>query len=395
MPSPRPPLLTPAFARILVMQSLFGASQACYALLPKFLAVELAASPPQIGAVAAIYSALNVLLVPAVGVGVDRLGRRAFLLAGNAISMFASLAFVFVDSVGPAIFARGLQGIGFACVFIGASALVADYAPPQRLSHALALLTATMHGTAASVPLMVEPAAERWGWEPVFIAAGICAGLAFLLCLNVRNLPRDQNEVTGSGVGILELLARPVAWRIIFMVSMVGIAVAALLTFIQPFALERGIRRIAPFLVAYSAVAMAVRVFLGGVLDRVDRYWTTLIAVTGYAALLFLVALIEIEIGALVTLGALFGLVHGAYFPAFNAMVLQGSGEAERGKALAVANTGFNVGFAAGNFGLGYAAAAWGYAALYVIAGAGMMAAVVLLFVIPGSARWSLAQDPR
>ena len=93
------------------MQSLFGASQACYLLLPKFLTIELAATPPEIGAVGAMYSAVNVVLLPAVGVGVDRLGRRAFLLMGNAISLLASVAFVWIDSVGPAVFVlRGLQG---------------------------------------------------------------------------------------------------------------------------------------------------------------------------------------------------------------------------------------------------------------------------------------------
>ena len=78
MPPPRPALLTPVFWRILVMQSLFVASQACFLLIPKFLALELDATAPQIGGVAAIYTAINVVLVPIVGVGVDRLGRRAF-----------------------------------------------------------------------------------------------------------------------------------------------------------------------------------------------------------------------------------------------------------------------------------------------------------------------------
>ena len=73
MQAPRPPLLTRGFALILGMQTLFGASQACYALLPKFLATELDASAPQIGAIAAMYSVAVVVLVPVVGLGIDRL----------------------------------------------------------------------------------------------------------------------------------------------------------------------------------------------------------------------------------------------------------------------------------------------------------------------------------
>ena len=90
----------------------------------------------------------------------------------------------------------------------------------------------------------------------------------------------------------------------------------------------------------------------------------------------------------------LFGVVHGAFFPAFNAMGLQGADPEERGKAVAVVNGSFNVGFAAGNFGLGYAAAAWGYSSVFGIAAAGMAAAFGMLLWVRGAGRWTLTQRP-
>ena len=393
MPGSRPPLLTPAFGRILAMQALFGASQACYALLPKYLATDLAAGAPEIGTIMALYSLAVVLLVPAVGAGIDRFGRRAFLLIGNAGGAGAALAFAWVDELGPAVYLlRTLQGAGFACVFISASALVADHAP-QRLGHALALLSATMHGTAATVPLVVEPAASGFGWPPVFAASAACSAGAWALCLGIRNRTPDARVPAEPRAGLADLLRRGVAQRTIFIVAMVGIAVAALMTFIQPFVLERGIARVAPFLATYSAVAMAVRVFFGGLLDRFDRYLATVVSVGGYTLLLVLVP--SVENAWLVPLGAVFGVVHGAFFPAFNAMGLQGAGAGERGKIVAIVNGAFNIGFAAGNFGLGYAAAAWGYPAVFGIAAAGMGAAFGLLLAVRGSARWTLARPSR
>ncbi len=389
MQAPRPPLLTRGFALILGMQTLFGASQACYALLPKFLATELDASAPQIGSIAAMYSVAVVLLVPVVGMGLDRHGRRIFLLVGYVLSLVGALAFVWVDQISPVVYLlRALQGAGFACAFISANALVADLAP-QRLGQAIALLSATMHGTAAVVPLAVELSAESFGWAPVFVAAALCSAGAGLLAFAVP-VPRQPARAPGAPrAGMGEVLRRPAAWRAFVITSMVGIAVAAVMVFIQPYALERGVARIAPFLLTFSAVAMALRVFGGGWLDRIDRHRVTVASVAGYVLLLFLVP--NMDLRWLVPLGALFGIAHGAFFPVFNAMGLQGTDGGERGRAVAVLNGSFNVGFAAGNFGLGHAAAAWGYGSVFGIAGAGMTVALLLLLGVRGSGRWSLA----
>ncbi|MCE2390556.1 MAG: MFS transporter [Proteobacteria bacterium] len=392
MPRSRQPLLTSAFVRILAMQALFGASQACYVLLPKFLATELEAAAPDIGAIAAMYSVAVVVLVPTVGAGIDRFGRRLFLLIGNAVSTGSALAFAWVDELGPAVYLlRGLQGVGFACVFIAASTLVADYVP-QRLGQALAVLSSTMHGTSATVPLVVESVADSSGWSPVFVASAVCAAGAWVVSFWIRNRTTCAASRPVPAAGMASFLRRGVAWRTLFVVSMVGVAVSGLMVFIQPFVLERGIERVAPFLVSYSAVAMAVRVFFGGWLDRFDRYLSTTGAVGGYTLLLTLVP--WATSAWLIPLGALFGVVHGAFFPAFNAMGLQGTDPDERGKSVAIVNGSFNVGFAAGNFGLGYAAAAWGYSSVFGIAATGMGAAFGMLLAVRGAERWSLAQRP-
>ena len=84
-------LLTPGFTRLLVAQACFGYAFSSYFLLPKYLVTQLHAGPAEIGHVTALYGLFVVCCLPAMGVVVDRFGRRDFLTAG-AVVMAARFA---------------------------------------------------------------------------------------------------------------------------------------------------------------------------------------------------------------------------------------------------------------------------------------------------------------
>jgi MFS family permease len=92
-------LLTPGFTRLLVAQVCFGYAFSSWFLLPKFLVTELAARPAEIGRVTALHGVFVVIFLPAMGVLVDRFGRRVFLSAGALLMAAASLAFPAIDRV--------------------------------------------------------------------------------------------------------------------------------------------------------------------------------------------------------------------------------------------------------------------------------------------------------
>jgi MFS family permease len=161
-------------------------------------------------------------------------------------------------------------------------------------------------------------------------------------------------------------------------------------TFIQPHALERGATRVGGFFAAYAACAMAARVLLGAWIDRSNRHAICTVAAAGYV--LALVGARDIAPGYLVPLGALIGLAHGLFLPAFNAMNLQHAGERERGKVVALVSGSFNVGLAAGMYLLGLAAARWGYAICFDLAAGGMALAFALLLAFRGVGHWSASR---
>lgn len=389
--APRPPLFTRAYLGVLALQAAFGGALAAFLLLPKFLAQELDADAKQIGGVMASFAFASVLAVPVVGVAVDRLGRRAFLLAGCALMLASSLGFLLVHQLGPALYAlRALQGAAFACLYIAGSALVVDCAPPERLSQALAMFGATFHATNASVPWIVERASERFGWPPIFAGAAAASLLAALLALGLGE--RDPGRPAAPeppAPGLLSILRRGAALRAAGVMMMVGVLIAAMTTYIQPYALELGISRIADFFVAFSATVLGVRVALGPWMDRLDRHRVCTLSAALYVGVLL--ATPGVTSARLPLLGAVLGLAHGIFIPCFNAMNLQRAGERERGKVMAVVSGSFNLGLAAGTYLLGLLAAAAGYAASFRAAAAGAGVALLLLLLFRGSARWSAA----
>jgi predicted MFS family arabinose efflux permease len=388
MSAERPTLFTGVFARLMAMQVCYGAALASFVLLPKFLAQGLGAGPDEIGRVMSAFSLANVVFVPLVGVGVDRLGRRAFLLGGSALMVVAALGFPLLDSVGVPLYAlRALQGASFACVYIAASTLVVDSAPPQRLSEALALFGATLHVMNASVPWAVERASERFGWDGVFACAAVAAALGGLLAVSVRSRSGAGDHAGPAGPGLAEVLRRAPMLRAMLVMILVGVAVATLSTYIQPYALERGLPRVANFFLAFSLAALLARVLLGSWMDRSDRHLQCAGAVATYA--LVLLATPGLTAARLPLLGAAFGFAHGIFMPNFSAMNLQGAAAGERGKIVAAISGGFNVGLGGGTFALGLVASAAGYASSFRVAAGAAAAALLLLLLVRGPARWS------
>lgn len=64
----------------------------------------------------------------------------------------------------------------------------------------------------------------------------------------------------------------------------------------------------------------------------------------------------------LIAIGAIYGLCHGVYYPALQALVVERAGGA-RSAAIAASTFAFGLGLVAAAFGLGPVARAWGYPA--------------------------------
>ena len=81
-----------------------------------------------------------------------------------------------------------------------------------------------------------------------------------------------------------------------------------------------------------------------------------------------LLAFIE-GVPGLALAGIAFGMGHGLLYPALNALVVDVSRQADRGKAMSLYNASFNLGVTLGAVVFGRVAEARGYDTMFVVAG--------------------------
>jgi MFS family permease len=379
---PEPTLYTEGFVVLLCLQLAFSFSFSTFFLLPKFMATQLAAAPAAIGVVTAMFGLSGLAAIPLVGVRIDSRRRRALLFEGSALMALGAFGFLLVDHAGALAAAlRLLQGLAWAMVFNASLALASDTAPPERLAEAIGSLGGASLLMNAIAPAIAEPLADRVGYAPVFALAGLAALAATGLSLRVEE-PVSVHR--GRMLSLGPLVWRPVTAMMATILASAGAAFGVMFTFHQPYALKVGIHEVRGFFLAYTAGALVVRIGLGRTADRVGRR-----AVAAFALALYGIAVIGMQTLTLAKLwlfGGLFGVAHGFFYPAFNALLLEGVRRDERGRVMTLSNGFFSVGTAS-VMGLGYAVERLGYPPVFRMAGLCAVAGAALLAAWPPIAR--------
>jgi MFS family permease len=377
----RTPLLTRSFAVLMLSQASFGYAFSSFFLLPKFLVTQLAASPRDVGLAMAIYGLAALACIPAMGVAVDRFGRRDFLTAGSLLMAATCLGFLAVDDIGALLFAlRGLQGAAFAMAFVAGVTLAVDEAPVERLAQAIALIGLAMLSMNAIAPVALELIADRLGWAWGFGAAAGAALVASVLSRGVRD-GAPGRTATEPVPGLWDVMRHPAQVRIAVMVALAGTAFGAMITFHQPFALALGRAHVSSFFVAYAAAAIVIRIGFGEVIDRAGWRRVSVASLVLYGCVV--TAMARLDLGSLALFGAGLGVAHGLFYPALNAIAVAGRGREERGKVMALFQAAFTVGFTAGNYAFGLMAESAGYEAVFITAGLCPFAALAVLLASP------------
>lgn len=371
-------LWTPAFVRLLVAGSAYGFAFSSFHLMPKYLAVEFGATPSQIGWSAGVFGIASVLTSVVVGVWIDRISRRRLFAASAFLLAATSVAFATVDAMGPLVLAlRALQGVAFTMQMASFSTLVAELAPAARLGEAVGLAGSSMLVMNAVAPAIDEPLARLAGWPVAYLLAALAALASAVLVLETG--ARGAALPAGNG-SLLAVLKREATLSYCAITFLTALAFATMFTFLQPAALEAGYRDVGSFFVAYATAACAVRLVFGWLPDRFGRRRVALWALVPYVLVVAYVGVAGPT--SLVAIGAVFGFAHGVFFPALNALAIESTPVAERGRVLTLFAGTFNLGAWGGAAALGPVAEGPGYPAVFAI---GALAAVGALVVLATS----------
>jgi MFS family permease len=343
----------------------FASFQWSYVTLPGFIQ-ELGGGAAEIGLAFGMATLSAVLARPVIGPMLDRWGRKVALVAGSALFVLEPILYTLVDSVWPFLAVRLLRGLSLAAFTTAYTALVADLAPADRRGEAVGLAGVTNNLGMLFAPALGAATQVLWGYTPHFWAAAAIAAAGLLLLLPLRE-PVRRSPATVPGPGILSVARLRSVWLASFAGTGLAVAYGAALSFMPPFAAERGLEAAGAYFTAFAVAMMASQASAGWLSDRVGRRAVALpgMAVAGLASAGLALAWTDL---ALLASGAGLGLSWGLVRAGLDAGLVDSVPAEARGAAFAFLYTCFDAGIGAGSFGLGLLAQAQGYATAFYAA---------------------------
>jgi len=337
--------------------------------------VKFGASSTAIGAIVGAWSLASLAARPAAGPLIDRLGRRitaSYLLAFDGLVI---VLYTLVHSIGWHLYAvRALHGAVEGTARVALFALIYDMLPKGREGRAMATFSLCGMGPAAVAPYCGEILIGKFGFGAFFAAVIAVTAASALLVAKISADPKPPRDLSSplsaadtKSYGQLLLDSRLMPLWIVTLLF--ALAISSRLSFVAPFAYQRGIRRVGNYFAIYAVTGMAVRVVSGRLMDRMGLERTLAPSMMTLAVGLALIGATG-HFGLLDLAGAVGGLGHGYLYPALSAMVIARTEIAATGRSASIYQSLYDIGAMIGPYGLGAIAGALGYAPMFVVSGA-------------------------
>jgi MFS family permease len=332
-----------------------------------------------IGMIMGAFPLASLLCMPVWARVAERRGARFVMTAGAALVALGCAAYELAHALPSWMATRALQGLGWSGVLVSSSLAATLLAPPRRMAQALGIAGVLTLLAMAIGPLAGEALVTRAGWPWVFRGAALASVAGLVLA---RSLPRlrqrgftheDASTPAPAGPRLAPGQLRPLAATLL-----VATGFGAVVSFLADHTALVGHFGVTPFFDAYVASAMLVRLTAGHLPDRVGPYPIIVPAFVGQALSLAGLSLLSAR-WQLWPIGAVFGVTHGLYYPALQALVVDRSPPARRARAVASAHFAFALGMVLAAFGCGALAEQHGYDAVYLtVAGAALAGVAVM-----------------
>jgi MFS family permease len=342
---------------------------------------QFQSSRSRIGMIMGIHSLMAIFVRPVFGRLIDLKGRRTISLLGIALLILVTPGFHLIRDAGLFPLAlRALTGIGWGISMTATITICSDLAPVNRLARSMGIIGVAGLLSAALGPLLGEEIIRRFGFPWLFNTSLVFLGISFLFMLLTREMrPLGNNNEERFKVpgAVLKMSLFPIMLIVLMTVSH-GAVRSTVVNFIALFVRSIPLERVGPFFVAFSGAAIATRLFFGDLSDRYGRKQVILPSVGLIALNLVLISRMHSP-WMMVLSGVLGGVGQGFIFPALSTYIIDTMGRENKGLAISLYLTFFDVGMAGGSVLFGWISDLYGFRSMYLIAAA-FMAVVVLLF---------------
>lgn len=363
------------FLRTTIANFFFFLNFASFFLLPLHIKA-LGGDERTVGAVMGMSGLASLLILPAVGLTMDRFGRRRFLLLGAAGMTVASVSFMFIDHIGVALFAlRLLQGVSFAAAFTATTTFAAEFAPREQRAQALGLFGLSTLLTHAIAPSLGEEIIQRFGFRTLFAMTTVYTSVVIVLALRL-----PSGVVRSGGEHAEPVRLSGLHWIIGATTGLAGMGFGCVMTFIPTFVRDSGLGRVGFFYAAYTSTAILCRIAGAGLSDSFGRRRVIMPTLLALAASIFALSFVH-DLLLLVLAGMLFGGAQGISYPTLHAYLVDQTSEAQLGRSQALFNGSFNLGVTISSFVFGVVAHQAGYGTMFALASLTPVAACLVFYL--------------
>lgn len=377
-----PPLYTRAFWTACIVHVTGGLSLSMWLLLPLFVR-HLGASDATIGLLLGVGTAASVAARPGVGVLLDRLGRRAVLLAAGFGNVVSWLPFFWIDRLGPALWgAVVFHTVVWGALFAAYFTYAVDLTPPARRAEGIAVFGVFGMTANGLGPVLGEIVMAAGGHGAFFATAVAFGTVSLALTLLVR--PTRPTVAAGPATAprgaVLALVRQPQIARVLVVSAFLGIGINAAFLFVAPFTRDLGIARAGPFFAAYAGTSILIRLFGRQLLDELGPHRVAIPAFALFAVGLGGLGFLPAP-GVLVLCGIACGAGHGSLFPVLNALVVSRAPVRLQGSVVSLHTAALDVGAVVGTPLCGTLAHLAGYRTMFATMAAASVAGLLLMGV--------------
>jgi len=380
------PVYSRTFWIVFSAQFALNVAMSSFVMFPVELA-RMGASAALIGIVISIGWMAALVARPACGTAIDRHGRRSIALIFLVLDAIAILAYIPLQSVGFPMYAvRAVHGAVDGVARVALFAMVYDILPEARRGEAMATFSLCGQIPAGIAPIVAEELMRLSGFGLFFIFAAL---LCMVSALFVFFLPGDHPvraigrapSPPSSAPSYRSLLADRTLSPLWIVTLLFALGISSRLSFVTPFAYERGVARIGIYFFIYSVMAVLLRMFGARIIDRIGLSRMLLPSMLALAAGLALIA--RLGSPGMIELAALLGGIgHGYLYPALSALIIERTPINAMGRASSIYTSLYDFGYMSGPYLLGAIATGFGYPAMFIISGAMLLAGAIfyLLF---------------
>ena len=249
--------------------SFFLAHHLTRPILPLYL-VGFGASSTVIGAVMAVFTITATVMRIPIGLLIDRIGRKPFLIAGVALFAIGNFGYMWAPTVLLMIPFRMLHGIGWSGCTTAIATLAADIAPQKRRGELIGYAAMASSLGGAIGPVAGFALLQRFEYAGVFLGAATLLALSLLLAFFLRE-PKHGPRESSRDLKWTEVLVIPETMLPAIAVAFLSFGHGGILTFLPIHALQLGLENPGLWFGLYALCLLLSRPVAGPLSDRISR----------------------------------------------------------------------------------------------------------------------------